>query len=742
MLGALLFFARALLPQPCVAVMPALCAVLALAFFALGGGFCKRAGSAVFALLLAAVSCLSVFYGANTAEKITAPLAYADGQSRTAEARITEVEYTSAYASSYRVEVTEVDGTSARFGAVLEIERGTSFEYGDIISFEAVFSELGDEEAYLRGKNIFVTALADDAVRTGKAEKGIEYYIKDANSRLCERFVALLGRETGGFCSALILGNRSYISAGLRLDFARVGISHLLALSGLHLSVITQTLDFLLRGFMRKRWRGVILIFSSFAFALFTGLSASVLRAAVMLAFVYAAEFFGEENDSLTALFAAVWVILLLGGNAVYDTGFLLSVSATLGIILVRPAAEELFARWQVPRGSALLRALRAIAKYFYGIFAMSAAATVFTLPVTGLVFGAFSAVGVVSNFVFLPIATVLLVACMLFLPLSFVPLLGGAVGLVCDAAVKLLVLLSGAFSEMRGVYVSLRYPFMPYLLAALAACLFFCIFVRHLSLAKLGAGALAFALAFGACFGVYAHATEGQMRVRIGSGRSGEFAAVSAGGENYIIDVSTGGYAFMREELESLDFFAATEADNLVLTHYHNHHAGAVERLCDVLKLRRVLLPLPETEKEEEHFAYITESLERNGIAFEVYTRGEVYSDGNVSISFAPMQKISRSEKPLVAFTVAYGEKTFSYVEGAALESAFDYSAHLTAQTVFVGSHGPKRKFGVYADAFAQAGKVIFAGGAREYFRGTEYLAEVYDTGDYGGEIEILYEN
>ena len=729
MLGAVLFFLRVLFPGLGGAYI-AVAAVCALACFALGGGFRRRAGSILFAALILAASCLAVFYGAKTAEKNGTALSYADGRSYDVTARITEVSYTSAYASSYRVEVQDVGGKPVSFGAMLEIERGTSFEYGDIISFEAVFAELGGEEAYLRGKNIFVTATAQDAARTGEAQKGIEYYLKSANSYLCSRFVSLLGRETGGFCSALILGNRSYIGSGLRLDFARLGISHLLALSGLHLSVITQTLDFLLRGFMKKRARGALLILCAFAFALFTGLSASVLRAAVMLAFVFAADIFGEENDSITALFAAVWVILLVNGNAVYDVGFLLSASATLGIILVRPAADALFARWQVPRGRVLLRALRSAVKYFYGIFTMSTAALAFTLPVTGYVFGAFSVAGVAANFVFLPIASVLLAACVLFVPLSFVPLLGEAVGFVCDASAKLLMFLAEQFSQARGIYASLRYPFMPYLLAALAVCLFACIFVRRLT------------LAFAACFGVYAHACAGEMRVSIGSGRSGEYASFSAGGENYVIDISTGGYAFMRDALGSIDYFADTEVDNLVLTHYHNHHAGAIERLCDVVKIRRVLLPKPETEKETEHFTYITESLTRHGITFEVYTRGEVYVCGEVSLNFAPMRKMSRSEKPLVAFTVAYGDMTFSYVEGAALESAFDYSAYLCAQTVFVGAHGANRKFGVYADVFADAGRVIFAGGAREYFRGTEYLAEVYDTADYGGEMEILYEN
>jgi hypothetical protein len=60
--------------------------------------------------------------------------------------------------------------------------------------------------------------------------------------------------------------------------------------------------------------------------------------------------------------------------------------------------------------------------------------------------------------------------------------------------------------------------------------------------------------------------------------------------------------------------------------------------------------------------------------------------------------------------------------------------------QTVFVGAHGPARKFRVSAEVFAAASRVIFAEGAREYFRGTEFLGEAYDISGYGGSMTVLY--
>ena len=741
LLAALVFFCRVLLPGAGIAGSAMLAAALSLAFFALGGGFAKRRANVFFAAFLLAFSAFSLFYGTKVLEKRESALALAAGEAVFAEAEVTEVRFTSAYASSYLVKLCEANGEKADFGALLEIERGTSFKKGDIIKFNAVFSENGEEKAYLRAKNVFVCAAAEDAVRTGRAEENIISKLWEANEYMCSRFVKLMGRRAGGFCSALILGNKSYVDTGLKLDFSRSGISHLLALSGLHLSVLSGALDFILRGFAGKKARGALLIASLFFFAVFTGLSASVLRAAVMLAFVFAAEIFGEENDSVTALFAAVWVILIVNGNAVYDIGFLLSVAATLGIILTRPAFDGLFETWQAERKSAVLRLLRAAAKYFYGIFTMSLSAFFFTLPVMGFAFGEVSWVGVLSNFVFLPLAAVLIVLCALLIPLSYVPVLSSATAAVCKWLSEIVIFLAERVSELRGVSVSLRYPFVPYLLLMLGVLIFACIFIKRLSLLKLSAGALAFLLSFAACFGIYSRFTAGNVPVCIGSGKSGEYVAFKADGENYFVDISTGGYSFVYETLENREYFCDTEIDNFVLTHYHNHHAGALERLCEAVKIRRVFLPMPETEAEEEDFAYMAETLEKKGVRFELYSRGTVLANGNVSINFAPARKISRSEKPLVAFTVLCGGASFSYIEGAALESAFDYGEYLSAQTVFVGAHGPSRKFGVYASVFEKAGRVIFASGASELFSGTEYLAEAYEITDYGGKMTILYE-
>ena len=139
MLGAVVFFLRVFLPVSAW-LTAALSALIAVLFFALGGGFAKKAGNAAFAVFLLAVAFFSFFYGSSVAAREAKALELAAGEERKASAVVTEVRFRSAYASSYLVEVRESGGGAASFGCILDLERGTSFEYGDIIEFTAVFA--------------------------------------------------------------------------------------------------------------------------------------------------------------------------------------------------------------------------------------------------------------------------------------------------------------------------------------------------------------------------------------------------------------------------------------------------------------------------------------------------------------------------------------------------------------------------------------------------------------------------
>ena len=738
-----LFSAYVLVPLARPYIFPIGIAACVLCLF-LGGVLFQKISpeSVIFILLAFVVAFSSVMHACFYTRASESAFDYMNGSAFEVNGKITEVSHRGTYSSSYIIDVIQVGSDDVDFSASLEIEKITFFEYGDIISFTAIFEKTDDETLYLRGKNIFVSAATDDAVFYQKSEKDLKYYIHTANEYMCDRMVDMLGKNAGGFCSALILGNRTYVSSGMRLDFARIGISHLLALSGLHLSILAQTIDFILRGFLKKKYRNIVLIISCFAFAVFTGLSASVIRASIMLAVFFAADIIGEENDSLTSLSIAAFLIILFDPSSVYDIGFWLSVCATLGIVLMRPAMDELFYKWQKPRKNKPLRSIYSVCKYFYGILSMSFAAFLFTLPVCYFAFGEISLIGIFSNFIFIPLATVLLVLCVLFIPFSFVPYLDEVISYLRAELAEFMIDAAHAVSDIKGVNASLNYPFSNAVFISLGVILLLFIFIKKFSLVKIGAVFFSFIFVFFACLGTYSVFTKNDVNLSLSSAKSGEFFSFKADGESYVIDISTGKYSYMYEALMSVKEFACTEVDNLVITHYHLHHQNSIYRLSDKIKIRNVILPYPQNEAEEEIFTDIKKMLENCGIDYTVYTRGGAYICGLVNIDFAPLYKLSRSEKPIVALKISVNDASFSYIESAAFEGTQEYGKYFSADAVFIGSHGPNRKFKSSAEVLSSAQYVIFSASNEEFFRDKEKLSNVWYLEENSEVLKILFDN
>lgn len=148
--------------------------------------------------------------------------------------------------------------------------------------------------------------------------------------------------ENTSVICALLTGNKSHIPGKISSDFRKSGISHILAVSGMHLSIWSGVLFLLLRKKARSGITGNIVatVFVIF-YCIFTGLSPSVLRAGIMLAAVYIAAIFRERSDPINALGIASSVLLLtnpwLGGNI----SFLLSFFATFAIVGFAPVISE-----------------------------------------------------------------------------------------------------------------------------------------------------------------------------------------------------------------------------------------------------------------------------------------------------------------------------------------------------------------------------------------------------------------
>ncbi|MEL7220225.1 MAG: ComEC/Rec2 family competence protein [Bacteroidota bacterium] len=151
--------------------------------------------------------------------------------------------------------------------------------------------------------------------------------------------------------AALILGKRDELSNDLRNAYAETGAIHVLAVSGLHLGLIAGGLAWLLSfGFLGKRsWRWLkfgLVLAGIWCFAFITGLSPSVMRAAVMFSFVELGRTLGERSNTYNILAASALLLLLINPLLLFDVGFQLSYLAVVGILFFQ---ARIYRLWYTP---------------------------------------------------------------------------------------------------------------------------------------------------------------------------------------------------------------------------------------------------------------------------------------------------------------------------------------------------------------------------------------------------------
>lgn len=229
--------------------------------------------------------------------------------------------------------------------------------------------------------------------------------------------------------AAMALGDKSQLTTELRDAYAISGASHILALSGLHLGIIYTLLSLLLS---RRRWQMVsqiVIIVSIWLFVFLVGLSASVVRSAVMVSICALLSLGHRDKLSVNTLAFAAIVMLLFNPMALFDVGFQLSFMAVLTILLFYPLLESL---WSQP----FLLDHR-LFRWLWTMLSVSCAAQIGVAPLIAYYFGRISCYFLLANLVVVPAAALILY---LSLAVLLIPSLAYLLIYIVDTLNQLLV--------------------------------------------------------------------------------------------------------------------------------------------------------------------------------------------------------------------------------------------------------------------------------------------------------------
>ncbi len=259
-----------------------------------------------------------------------------------------------------------------------------------------------DFAAYSRRQNIhfqqFVTAV--EIKKLGQSHS-IPIYARRWSDGLSRRLDRLLTNpQAQQVAGALLLGRKQDVEGSLRDHYATTGTLHILAVSGLHVGIVFLVLSqlFTLFGYRRLNgFSGVLIIVLLWAYALFTGWSPSVLRAAALFSVITMGDMLRRGGNIYNSIGLAACLLLAMDTQLLFSVSFQLSFLAVLGIVYGYPIMN----RWWTP-GPWVLRKI-------WQLTLVSLAAQLATFPLSIYYFNQLPTYGLVANWVAVPAATILL---------------------------------------------------------------------------------------------------------------------------------------------------------------------------------------------------------------------------------------------------------------------------------------------------------------------------------------------
>ncbi len=238
------------------------------------------------------------------------------------------------------------------------------------------------------------------------AAKGfdIETILPKIQNRIVTHFSSVFDRESSSLISGILLGNTENISLDVRLAFKNSGVSHTLAVSGMHLTFLTMVLWLVLALFCKNlKLRAVLLIIAIWMFTAVTGFSPSCCRAAVMLTVFHLGVIVQKEPDTYTSLAVAVAICCVGNPIAILNPSLMLSATSTFGILCFSSHVIKIF-----PAVNFKSRLLGKGYAFIRDTISMSVAATVGTLPIMAFLFQSVSLLAPIANLLIVPIIEIL----------------------------------------------------------------------------------------------------------------------------------------------------------------------------------------------------------------------------------------------------------------------------------------------------------------------------------------------
>ena len=476
----------------------------------------------------------------------------------------------------------------------LYYETDEDFQPGDVISIRAQMQYTGrgglKDATYHRSEGVFLLAYGETEPsleeRTDFSFRYVAAYIRNAVS---ERILEIFPEDTAGFSMALLLGDDTRISFQDDISFQKSGIRHIIAVSGLHVSILFGAV-YVATG--KKKLPALLAGFPLlFLFAAVAGFSPSVVRACIMQGLLILALALDRQYDRGTALAFSCMVMLMGNPLIITSVSFQLSVGCIVGIFLFFQPIQDYFYKFSHFHG----RGKRIKRKIFNAVtssIAVSISAMIFTLPLCVVYFGMVCAVGIITNLLVIWIIAAIFYGIILACLVSaiWIPA-GNMVAWVISWAIRYVLKISELLSNVPGAVAYSGSPYtVLWVVMTIGLILLFFLCKKKYPALLVSAVTFLYVLSIVA---TWAEPRLDEFRMTAVDVGQGQCILLQSKNQVYLVDCGGGNPERTADAaLKAMGAQGIRKLDGLILTHYDEDHSNGAEYLVTAMQVDTLYLP------------------------------------------------------------------------------------------------------------------------------------------------------
>jgi competence protein ComEC len=310
-----------------------------------------------------------------------------------------------------------------------------------------------DYSKYLSKSNIYATCYRP-RIKVIDQQQDVAFYLGSSKQYFFDNLDNNLVEPASSLSKAILLASRREIPQDLRNKFSQVGLSHVIAISGLHMAIIVWLLQSLLIGLGIRRQTSFIYLFLFLLIYLYLiGFVPSAMRASLMVMMVLLGPILRRQTMSVYSLILAADIFVLFNPELlVYDIGFQLSFLAVLGLL------------WYVRFFNKILIFIPKKFK-LREVLSVTLAAQILTWPLIVYYFKIFSVIAPVANFLVLPLLPAILLFSLLLALVGFVPILASIVSWPLFILFKIMIIITQNLVKIPGAYITINNFSVEYLI-------------------------------------------------------------------------------------------------------------------------------------------------------------------------------------------------------------------------------------------------------------------------------------